>query len=297
MNKDKTLFNTFEIDYTRVENLVYEELNLFVAEYEIQPIPVVQEMRAFFIAWIAVFFPEVISKDFTEILTKRITDYRSDSDFNTKGWIRLIPLDVALFAITDNSDWLDVCITNIDHHSSVNRELVLESLSLIANKLSFHDRELLRRTENNLRNQHGLCDWGVILLVAAKGNSDEKLRLVRQWRDEFGEESWAYHIFDSILNGKSLPNTFFFGLMHERLLYVTLRLICKVSNMKTDSEQLYLGIDDNINSRGSEHFNSQDRLFPKDWASGVLDKVWDRLDSHIFFKQEINLQVLLDNEK
>lgn len=295
MNRNNTLFSTFEIDYSRVENLLYEELNLFVAGYDIQPIPAVQEMRAFFIAWMAVFFSEVISENFVEILTKRITNYRSDPDFETRGWMRLLPLDVALYAITGNINWLRLCIANIDHHTYSLRGIVLESLSLVANKLSFYDTELQIRTENNIRNQHHLCDWGVILLLATNGSREEKIRLLKKWHKEFGEKSWAYHVIDNILNGKSVPNTYFSGLMQEIQLYITQRLICKPTNIRKGSQQLHIEYYDSVNSDESGENSDQDLNIQNEWALGTLEKVSERFKKNMLFRQEINLKEFLDN--
>lgn len=298
MNKNKSLFNAFEIDYSRIEGTLYEELNLFIANYQIQPMPVVQEMRAFFIAWVTVFFPEVISKDFTEKLKTFIEDHRTDSNFQTNGWLRLLPLDVALFAITENTDCLDVCIANIDHHRSVFRDYVMESLSLVADRLSFNDPELQYRTKSNIKKRQSIDYEELILLIATKGSKDEKLHLVQEWQEEFRKEPWSNEVLESILICASIPNSYFFPNFHKRQIYILLRLFCKVPEQKKgNSEQLHLAIDDEVKQNESARLENQSRLFPKDWASGVLDKVCDRLNSHILLKPEINMQELLDNEK
>ena len=122
------------ISLDRVQRVLWSQLERFQTSYDENPIVESQDLRALSIAWIAVFLEEAVPPSFLETLMEVVLRLRARADFSHRGWHCLAPMDVALFALTGDRDWLFYVATNLDHHSSVLRRFVVNSFALIANR-------------------------------------------------------------------------------------------------------------------------------------------------------------------
>lgn len=218
----------YEIDSARLERLLIAELHEFQRNFEVRPISEEQELRGVFIAWLAAFVPEVISKVSANELENVASGFRSRGDYRTSGWYRSLPLEIALFALTDDYWWLKLGVWNIDHGTSSLRELVVYSLALVADRLDFHDSELHKRIAYNLEVQHFYCDECIIILAVANGSTEAKRALFKDWHARFGEAPFGGDVLSKLMKGDLVPNPFLAHFLRVAQ-YVCLRLAEKRS--------------------------------------------------------------------
>jgi hypothetical protein len=172
------------INLGRVQQVLWTQLERFKGGFDETPIPEVQDLRGLSIAWIAVFFQEAVPSSFLDSLMELVLRLRSHEDFSHHGWFRLIPLDVALFALTGNRDWLCYVASNLGHGTSGHRDFVIRSFALVANRLTF-DRLMLDRTAYNLQVRHGGCEDLVILYAVSDQKGSEKKQQIAKWLSQF----------------------------------------------------------------------------------------------------------------
>ena len=169
----------------RFERIVEEDLILFRRNYGKDSIEEEQDLRALLISWVAFFLPEAIPKRLSIEIEATVREFRSRKDFPHYGWYALLPFDIALFAITGQNQWLDIHLANLDHHKQPLRTFLLNSLALVAPRLNFGDREILKRTQNNFKAVHFHCEWCAILLAISLGDPNKKRETFKRWAASF----------------------------------------------------------------------------------------------------------------
>jgi hypothetical protein len=157
------------------------ELEAFIAEFNVAPVPSRQEMRAGCVAWIATFLPEACGVRLRHRLNAFLQSVQEHDDFSVRGWFRVPTLAAAGFALDGIEGELAPTVANVDHHSSSLRSYVLESLAFVAPRLTFGGGELRMRVESNLRKGHLFSDWSVAVLLATRGNPDDKRTWAAAW--------------------------------------------------------------------------------------------------------------------
>ena len=223
-----TLFGqSASLDIDRVERLLEEELNAFIRDLPVHPIPQEQDRRAFFIIWFAVFLPEVVPTEFTKRLLEVAIALRQRTDFRTWGWYRSTHLDVALFALTGDTTWLQICKRNYSHQSKALRTQVLEALAFVVDKLEFEDETLLEQAEHNLNCCHFHCEWSAALILVASGEAVTKRAWLTNWLSE-GKflNARERETLQELAEGNYVPNSFFLNLFLDTQQYVLVRLAC-----------------------------------------------------------------------
>jgi len=147
-----------------------------------------EDVRTSALAWAARFAPEALSPRLRTDLERLVRDLRTRKRFRADFWDRCLPLDVALFYMTNDPNWVEVPRLHVDHHNSQFRVRVLESLALVADRLDFNDSDLLARTEHNIAINQMFSEWCVILLAAARGSVERKSEVFRNW-----QAKWCIH--------------------------------------------------------------------------------------------------------
>lgn len=183
-----------------------------------------QELQAFFICWIAVFLPEALKKTFVVSLRSTVNDLRDRKSWGTSIWYRLLPLEIALYAATGRNQWLDTHRFNFDHHNRSLRNLVIESLAYVADRLQFDDPELQERAASNLRSWHLGCEDAAFLLLAARGEPVKKRQAIEGWIRDIKLPVHVKDLLAQALAGEFISLPFFSESFSKVALYVASRL-------------------------------------------------------------------------
>ena len=213
----------FPIDQEKLSKVLKSEFELWVHDFDQRPIPRSQELRAFFIQWFAVFVPEC----FEQLLVKEISAFAYEAkqhvDFRRSKWYELLPVEVALYALSSDSSWINMARANLNHHNSSLRSLVLESLLLVVDRLRFDDPYLLAPVRDNLEWWHMGAEDTAIFLCMAQGDPAMKQTQIKQWLDQVNMSTNAREKLQALSDGEFVPNPF---LHHVTQLtcYILLRL-------------------------------------------------------------------------
>ncbi len=224
---DNLAVTTDIIDINRIALLLSQEFRRYKDGFDESPIPESQQSRGLFIAWIATFLPEAVSQEFVSELETYAYDARDMGDYQYEGWWRILPLDIALYALTGDSKWLLTAMTNIDHHKSDFRRLAFEALALAADRLKADDSQFSSRVASNLEKHHFFSDQAVALFVAAKGEPSVKLKLLTKWHALY-KDTVADDMIRALCEGRGYDNPFS-GMMICLHQYVCLRLMQSLS--------------------------------------------------------------------
>lgn len=195
-----------DIDEELVDLLVRHELRDLWAEYEEPCFSLSQQLRTFAIEWLAVFVPWRVSSETAALIEGTVEVIRARKEYMWSDWHRSLPLDLALFALTNEHYWLEPARANVDHHNSTLRLAALESLALVADSLDFRDDELQGRVKRGLRAGYFYSELGLLILAAAQGPLEEKRELFRTWQalnSTFGRRMLA-----DLVSGTPVQNEF-----------------------------------------------------------------------------------------
>lgn len=263
-----------ELDIVRLGLLVRQELAQFHSHFSERPVTELQDLRAFFVAWMAVFLPEVFDRPMVQSLTDRIDSYWQQDCFRYSGWYKTSPLEVAAYSLTQDYRYLGVCLANIDHHNSHLRPLVITSLSLIANQLAFSNEELLSRTLNNLK--VGQDATGCIaILLAACGEALNKHDVFAHWLTlDYEPRSSDWDCVQSIVAGDNIANPFLYHWLWI-LGHVALRL-AETPPLLPPQQQLLFELPDHSAASATD----QKVLFPIDPVMPIMAKAYQRMRQH-----------------
>jgi hypothetical protein len=133
-----------------------------------------------------------------------------------------LPLEAALYALTGKESWLDTIRFNLDHHKLSLREIVTESLVLVADRLVF-DAEMRKRIAHNLEVAHNFCEWPVILFANSKGDPFQKRQQIQSWLDSFDGNPDEREVLENLARGHWVRNPFLHRLLRTQQ-FLNLRL-------------------------------------------------------------------------
>lgn len=228
---------SFAPDQARLQRVLWEEFDAFRNDFNIMPVPEIQDLRGLLIAWFCTFVPEVVTPTFSGALRRHIGEVRVSKDFQVEGWWRNLLMDVAAFGLTGDTDYLEICRLNLDHHKQVLRTFLLRSLALAAPRLSFSDEELRKRVFHNLSISHLLCEWHAVLLLVAQGDKAEKRRELERWLQECRLNPCERELLEGIRQTGHCHNAFFLEHFLRAASYMALRLCSvPVPSVSADSD-------------------------------------------------------------
>lgn len=210
------------LDTGRLNAVVVEDLHAFESDFDLQPVPRRQEIRAGAIAWIARFIPEAIPTDTGMVIAATTGRLHRYPDHRTHGWFRTLYLDAALFALSGEERYLTVVLSNIDHGSSSLREAVLGPLGLVADRLPSDHPELNRRIASSLTRGHMHNDSLLAVFLATGGSAGFKTRQLEAWRRLPSLAPQHRDLIDRLLSKTPLPLSLFgeeYALIQRHLLF------------------------------------------------------------------------------
>jgi hypothetical protein len=249
------------LDRFRMDRVLWQIWTEYQRDFEVRPITEIQDLRAFSVLWVSTFVPEVVSVRFRNTLAREVGRYRDRPDYSSFCWYRALPIEAALYVLTGEESWLDTIRLNLDHHKMSLREVVTESLALVANRLVF-DAEMLKRIAHNLEVLHFFREWPVILFATSKGDPDSKRQQVRKWLDSYDLKGDERDVLQKLVQGHLVVNPFLNRLLRTQQ-FLTLRLAGSITAPAEPPTQL--------------------PLLPPD--QGELDLCDDPLDASVVWKR------------
>ena len=296
----KNLDQDYQLDLNAVGQILNEELAGFKRHIYGWPISEESDLRAFFIAWVAIFLPEAVTKPFLNQLKTFVQIVEESPDYSTSHWSKILPLQVGLYALTNDFQWLNNCRGNIDHGKQSLRKFTTETLALVANRISFHDSELIDRIERNIEIRHFFWEWGVVILIVADGDSRAKIELLQKWLKKYRKNEEATQLINKLIQGHFIHNEFLDKFLWIQQ-YVSLRLICK---QPVKPEQLTF-LEENVIKekplKPSRKKNQQKELFRLERESidrepTLINKLWERMREHPLTASLVNLDLPRDTK-
>jgi hypothetical protein len=211
------------IDLNRTAAICEEEWQLFLEDVGIDPIPERQDLRAFFLNWVAVFVPEAFPSSLTSRMAAWMEEYQA-TDETVWGFAKPPLIGAALFALTDSPYWLRVQIRNFDYGGSQLRSFLHNTLALVAPRLSF-DSELTARLDHGLKVPYFMMDTPLVLYAVSKGDVEQKLSNLKMWRESYFMNTAEEETVDRLLKGDPARNPLQSWLFRNTS-YTALRIGC-----------------------------------------------------------------------
>ena len=210
------------IDLSRIAAICDEEWQSFFDDMDITPVPQRQDLRGFFLNWVAVFIPEAFPASLQSTMCTWM-EPQLDTRDSTWGYVRPPLIGSTLFALTGNRRWLQVQFDNFADGGSLVRSFFHKSLALVAPRISF-DPELLRRMDFGMKNVYFYMDVPLALYAVSQRDTDEKLIDLKRWQEGFmnSEEKAAV---EGYLKCIPVPNPLQHWLL-EKMSYVGMRIGC-----------------------------------------------------------------------
>ena len=175
---------SFPINQDRLSRIIKSEFELWVNSFGKGTVTAAQELRAFFVQWVAVFAPECFDHSLVEKISTFVSRAKRHADFRSKTWYELLPIEIALYALSSDPYWVRTAQLNLNHHNSTLRDMVQESLLLVVDRIRFDDAEWLARVTDNLASWHGGSVDTVLFLCMAQGDSETKKTQITRWLDQ-----------------------------------------------------------------------------------------------------------------
>ncbi len=269
---------SFLINQVKLPKILKSEFELWVHNFGQRPIPEAQDLRAFFIQWFAVFAPECFEQSLVKEISTFAYETKQHHDFRRDKWYELLPIEIALYALSSDSSWINIARANLNHHNSGLRRFVLESLLLVINKLRFDDPYLLTPITDNLEWGHMGAGNTALFLCMAQGEPELKQTQIKQWLNQ-AMNSFDCEKLQKLAHGEYVPNPF---------LHYVVRFACYISLRLASHETLLQSI-----------------LFPEmreEQTSIISDElqlklpiilesiIWERMNDHPIFQPFIRLE-------
>ena len=133
-----------------------------------------------------------------------------------------MPIEVALYAFSSDSFWLEYAKPNLNHHNSGLRRSVLESLLLVVDRLRFDDPYLLAPVRDNFEWGHMGAKDTALFLGTAQGEPEMKQTQIKQWLDRVMNPH-DRETLQALMDGEFVPNPFLHHIT-QLTCYILLRL-------------------------------------------------------------------------
>src|SRR5262245_7487445 len=99
--------NSLSINLGHIASMCREEWSALVDDIHLEPIPERQDLRGFFLNWVAAFIPEAFPNDLRLSIESWLRDFEEE-DSSPFGWSKVLLVRATLFALTDNVEWLRI---------------------------------------------------------------------------------------------------------------------------------------------------------------------------------------------
>ena len=273
----------FPINQEKLSRVLKSEFELWVHDFDQRPIPEAQDLRAFFIQWFAVFAPECFEGPLVNRISTFTNEMRQHADARRRKWYELLPIEIALYALSSDSFWLEYAKPNLNHHNSGLRRSVLESLLLVVDRLRFDDPSLLAPVRDNLERWHMGAEKPVIFLCMAQGEPEMKQTQIKRWLDQVNMNSHDRETLQALTDGEFMPNPF---LHHVTQLacYILLRLASEDTLLEPSlsAERQISAVPDELELK----LPIEPTKNPSDFGLAI----WQRMSEHPLFQPFIRLE-------
>ena len=270
---------SFLINQVNLSRVLKSEFELWVHNFGQRPIPEAQDLRAFFIQWFAVFAPECLEQSLVEEISTFAYETKQHRDFRRSKWYELLPIEIALYALSSDSSWIDIARANLNHHNSRLRMFTLESLLLVVEKLHFHDPYMLAPVTDNLKTWHMGSAESVLFLCMTQGDSETKQIQIKRWLDQVNMSPQDREKLQALSDGEFVPNPF---------LHYVVRFTCYISLRLISHEALLRSI------LFPEMLEEQSFTIPDEHQLKlpiILESIiWQRMNDHPIFQPFIRLE-------
>ena len=270
---------SFLINQVKLSRVLKSEFELWVHNFGQRPIPEAQDLRAFFIQWFAVLAPECFEQSLVEEISTFAYETKQHLDFRRSKWYELLPIEIALYALSSDSSWIDIARANLNHHNSRLRMFTLESLLLVVEKLHFHDPYMLAPVTDNLKAWHMGSAESVLFVCMTQGDSETKQIQIKRWLDQVNMSPQDREKLQALSDGEFVPNPF---------LHYVVRFTCYISLRLISHEALLRSI------LFPEMLEEQSFTIPDEHQLKlpiILESIiWQRMNDHPIFQPFIRLE-------
>ena len=276
---------SFPINQVKLFRVLKSEFELWVHNFHQRPIPESQDLRAFFIQWFAVFAPECFEQSLVKEISAFACEMKQHADFRRSKWYELLPIEIALYALSSNSSWIDIARANLNHHNSGLRMFVLKSLLLIVDRLRFDDPYLLAPVRDNLEWGHMGAGDTALFLCMTRGDTKMKKNQIKQWLDQV-MNSYDCEKLQELSNGEFIPNPFLHHIT-QFTCYILLRLASQETPLQST---LFPEIPEGQSPTVSDEPQLK---FPIVMTASDLNLgsvIWQRMNDHPIFQPFIRLE-------
>lgn len=218
------------INQEKLSRILQSEFELWVHNFDQRPIPEAQDLRAFFVQWFAVFAPECFEQPLVKEISAFAYETKQHVDFRRSKWYELLPIEVALYALSSDSSWINIARANLNHHNSGLRNFVLESLLLVVDRLRFDDPYLLAPVRDNLEWGHMGAGETALFLCMAQGESEMKRAQIKQWLDQ-AMNAYDGEKLQALIDREFVPNPF----LHH-VTQLTCYILLRLASQETPSQ-------------------------------------------------------------
>ncbi len=269
---------SFLINQERLPKILKSEFEFWVHNFGQRPIPEAQDLRAFFIQWFAVFAPECFEQSLVKEISAFACEMKQHADFMRRKWYELLPIEIALYALSSDSSWINIARANLNHHNSGLRMFALKSLLLVVDRLRFDDPHLLAPVRDNLERGHMGAKETALFLCMTQGEPEMKQTQIKQWMDQV-MNSYDREKLQELFNGEFMPNPF--------LHHIT-QFTCYISLRLASHETLLQSI------LFPEMLEEQNSTIPDEFQLKlpiILESIiWQRMNDHPIFQPFIKLE-------
>jgi hypothetical protein len=224
--------SSLSIDLSRIATICEEEWKAFLDDMEIDPIPQRQDLRGFFLNWVAVFVPEAFPSSLSSLMMTWLRNHQA-TDETVWGFAKPPLIGSALFALTEDQYWLRAQTDHFAYGGSALRSFLHQSLALVAPQMVF-DSELVARLDYGMKIPYFMMDTPLVLYAVSKGDPEQKLADLRKWKASYFMNSAESETVDCFLKGLPAQNPLQHWLL-EKSSYVLLRLGCHLTGPPADA--------------------------------------------------------------
>ena len=207
-------------------------------------------------------------------------------NFSGRLWHELLPIEIALYALSLDSSWINIARANLNHHNSGLRRFVLESLLLVVNKLHFDDPYLLDPVADNLKRRHMGSGETVLFLIMAQGDLEMKKARIEQWLDQVKMSPYDREKLQAYSNGEFIRNPFLHYVI-QFACYVMLRLASQETLLQL---ALFPEIPEKQISTAADDPQLTLPNIPVEEEPDLGTAIWQRMNDHPVFQPFIRFE-------
>lgn len=277
-------FDRYEVDVRRLRQIAFEEVNDFATCMLTSSIPETQDLRALFVAWLAVFVPESIERRLLRAIDLILRSHKPRPRNFLDVCTRDIALRVAAFARTGEYEYIRGQLALCSFHKRSTRLFVTRAFSLVAPQLPASDPILLESVNENLRVMHDDAEWSAVLLLLCSGDQTIKRARLNEWIAKYEALNEPQRLTLLRLQaGTPVPDSFFYP-FHSWIMSYGLARLTSLPGRGAPQVQEQLVLFEGTKPSRQTTF---DEIVPR----VLLLDVWSRVKAHPISSAFVNLDL------